>query len=100
MGENIMPENKRQKLRRAILRDEFDTFITAGRLLKNSRAMLGVGTEFISKKFGIDHRKWQQYENDRVKIPNTLLLKIFVFGLSFWCNMPDNAMPQHMDKDL
>ena len=100
MGGNIMSDNKRQKLRRAILRDEFDTFITAGRLLKNSRAMLGVGTEFISKKFGIDHRQWQQYENDRVKIPNTLLLKIFVFGLSFWCNMPDNAMPQHMDKDL
>ena len=42
MGENIMPDNKRQKLRRAILRDEFDTFITAGRLLKNSRAILGV----------------------------------------------------------
>ena len=95
-----MSDNKRQKLRRAILRDEFDAFITAGRLLKNSRAILGVGTEFISKKFGIDHRKWQQYENDRVKIPNTLLLKIFVFGLCFWCNMPDNAMPQHMDKDL
>ena len=33
-----MPENKRQKLRRAILRDEFDTFITAGRLLKKTRA--------------------------------------------------------------
>ena len=95
-----MSDNKRQKLRRAILRDEFDTFITAGRLLKNSRAMLGVGTEFISKKMGINSRLWARYENDRVKIPNTILLKIFVFGLSFWCNMPDNATPQHMDKDL
>ena len=95
-----MPESKQQKLRRAILRDEFDAFITAGRLLKNSRAILGVGTEFISKKMGINSRLWARYENDRVKIPNTILLKIFVFGLSFWCNMPDNATPQHMDKDL
>ena len=95
-----MSDNKRQKLRRAILRDEFDAFITAGRLLKNSRAILGVGTEFISKKMGINSRLWARYENDRVKIPNTILLKIFVFGLSFWCNMPDNAMPQQMDKDL
>ena len=95
-----MPDNKRQKLKRTILRDEFDAFITAGRLLKNSRAMLGVGTEFISKKMGINSRLWARYENDRVKIPNTTLLKIFVFGLCFWCNMPDNAMPQHMDKDL
>ena len=82
-----MPESKQQKLRRAILRDEFDAFITAGQLLKNARRILGVGTEFISKKMGISSR-------------HTILLKIFVFGLSFWCNMPDNAMPQHMDKDL
>lgn len=95
-----MPESKQQKLRRAILHDEFDAFITAGQLLKNARRILGVGTEFISKKMGISSRLWARYENDRVKIPNTILLKIFVFGLSFWCNMPDNAMPQHMDKDL
>ena len=95
-----MPESKQQKIRRTILRDEFDTFITAGQLLKHATRILGVGTEFISKKMGVNSRLWARYENDRVKIPNTILLKIFVFGLSFWCNMPDNAMPQHMDKDF
>ena len=60
MGENIMSDNKRQKLRRAILRDEFDTFITAGRLLKNSRAILGVqywalGQNLYPKKWGLVH---------------------------------------------
>ena len=69
----------------------FPRFMSPGRLLKTSRSLVGVSRETLARRMGIDVELLVQYENDKRRIPNMILIQIFMFGLDFWAYRPTNS---------
>ena len=47
--------------------------------------LMGISKERLSARMGVQPNMWAKYENGALRIPDRLMLKIFTFGLDFWC---------------
>lgn len=54
------------------------------RLLRNARAFMGVSRELLARRMGISYETLEAYERGRRRIPNTILIKLYMFGIDFW----------------
>ena len=54
------------------------------RLLKNARSLMGVSRHLLANRMGISHETLEAYEKGTQRIPNSILLKLYMFGIDFW----------------
>lgn len=59
------------------------------KLLKTARSFMGVSRKLLAQRMGITYETLQAYENGNRRIPNSILLKLYMFGIDFWI---DNAV--------
>lgn len=58
--------------------------ISPGRLLYIARKQLGISRTELAGRMNIPIETYSKYEHCKLRIPNTLLIKIMMFGLDFW----------------
>ncbi len=64
---------------------EQNTYRPACETLKKARMLMGISKERLSARMGVQPNMWAKYENGALRIHDRLMLKIFTFGLDFWC---------------
>ena len=80
-----MVMSQKRKTLLDMYRREQQTYSPACKTLRDARSMLGISKARMAKKIGIPEEVWIKYENGGVRIPESLMLKIYTFGLDFWC---------------
>jgi len=80
-----MTASKKRKLLRQAYMAEQNTYAPAYETLRKARMCLGISQERLAERMGISDAIWQKYENGALRIPGSVMLKIFMFGLDFWC---------------
>lgn len=66
-------------------RDEQKTYEPACDTLRKARKLMAISRERLAARMGIPEIILEKYENGAIRIPNSVMLKIFMFGLDFWC---------------
>ncbi len=79
----VMSQRRRKQL--DTYKQEQKTYSPACKTLRDARSMLGISKARMAQKIGVPEELWVKYENGAVRIPESLMLKIYMFGLDFWC---------------
>lgn len=62
----------------------FPRQLPPGILLCRARHMMGISRQQMAQYMGIPNPLLRKFEYSMIQIPNSFLLKIFMFGLDFW----------------
>ena len=54
------------------------------RLLRNARVFMGVSRGLLAERMGISYETLTDFEMGRRRIPNSILIKLYMFGIDFW----------------
>lgn len=74
--------------------------ITPGKMMYIARRQLNVSRDTLAGRMNIDSKILRKMEHDQIRVPNTLLLKIFMFGLDFWTDKMTWEIPAHNPDKL
>ncbi len=55
-----------------------------GRCIRSARKSLGINGRRLSRNLGISYSEYKRYEKGEKAIPRTVLLELFLFGISRW----------------
>ena len=80
-----MAISKKRKAQLKNYASEFDAYSPACKTLRYARIMLGISQDRLATRLGIPKNIWIKYETGALRIPDSMMLKIFMFGLDFWC---------------
>lgn len=53
-------------------------------LLSRARRLLGVSRQMMAAEMGVPQSILHKFESGELRMPTSMLLKIFMFGLDFW----------------
>ena len=74
---------------------KFQYNLTPGKLLFIARRQLHVSQTELAARMNIDINIYRRYERNKLRIPNTVLLKIFMFGIDFWADKMTWEIPKY-----
>lgn len=74
----------------------FPKCMPPGRLLYTARAMVGMTRKSLARRMGMDEELLAEYESGTRQMPNTMLLKLFLFGLDMWTECPPPRNHTHI----
>lgn len=80
-----MSLSKKRKQLLITYKNEQNAYSPACHILRHARQLLGISKARIAARMGVPESMWQKYENGGLRIPESLMLKIYMFGLDFWC---------------
>lgn len=80
-----MSISKKRKENIEMFLAEFESYAPAGETLRTARRCLGISRRRLAVRMGIRNSVLTKYENGSLRIPSSMMLKIFMFGLDFWC---------------
>jgi len=64
--------------------DRFQYNMSPGTLMFIARRQLAISRTELAQRMNIPLEIYSKYEHCKLRVPNTLLLKILMFGLDFW----------------
>lgn len=83
LNKSVFDPSRRPVLPRTAAR-KFSSHQSPGLLLSQARRLIGVSRQTLAAEMGISNSLLRKYETRQLRIPNSVLLKIFIFGLDFW----------------
>lgn len=73
------------QLQRAAI-GKFSKKLPPSLLLYRARELLGVSRQQMAQHMGIPSSMLSKFEYEKLRMPNSFLIKIFMFGLDFWAD--------------